>query len=628
MKIQNNSQNLTLYLLSCVLAFSSILYELTVAQTLVNLADNVVIWYSLTIGLYIGSMGVGAMFCSRVFKQGAWRSLFRVECFLTLIGCFSVMIIHLAHMVMMNLWSQTHYAFSMIIFYGTAVAVIICIGLLTGFELPLLIRICNQIKSEDNAINRLLASDYFGSLLGALMFSLILLPRFDIFSMSLFVATTNLAAAMFIFVSIRDVEVRIKWGLPDMIALVLTISLLCVGMKHINTYFINKYYYYDQSLGSMKAFLLPIADTQPVQRFKSPYQTIDFVKYDQRDDLFTKITKAYKNSNKETLNETENLILFMNGSFQFWSAFEELYHEYFAHLPIIINRQVPKNVLVLGAGDGLLIRELIKYPHIEHITLVDIDKKIVQLARTHKQLRVINENALDDPRITFIYQDAFQFVRHNQQNYDAIFMDFPDPKDYDLSKLYSVEFYQMAQELLNINGFIVLDAPQNGIFARDAINQTMGQEIETLEVYYNTLKKAGFKTIIPFFTSLEIENVEAEKIVSSHIGNMQSLIVKESDFKGETVQKIVGREAIIQRILKDFTESHQHRFFMVTNKEISTKYRYYDYVGGLSILNKERFHLALSLHWDYDKEGEKKVNSIMKPILPNPEYWWKPKMPF
>ena len=86
-----------------------------------------------------------------------------------------------------------------------------------------------------------------------------------------------------------------------------------------------------------------------------------------------------------------NQVLFLNGDFQLVSNYEEIYHEFFAHVPIITNAATPRRVLVMGAGDGLLIRELIKYEDIERIVHVDLDEKLVSLAREHPILTTMNE---------------------------------------------------------------------------------------------------------------------------------------------------------------------------------------------------------------------------------------------
>ena len=70
-----------------------------------------------------------------------------------------------------------------------------------------------------------------------------------------------------------------------------------------------------------------------------------------------------------------------------------------------------RQVLVMGAGDGLLIRELIKYPEIESIVHVDLDRELVELARSHPVLSMLNEGAMQDPRIVTHIDDAFRYIR-------------------------------------------------------------------------------------------------------------------------------------------------------------------------------------------------------------------------
>ena len=133
---------------------------------------------------------------------------------------------------------------------------------------------------------------------------------------------------------------------------------------------------------------------------------------------------------------------------------EVMYHEPLV-LPVMSLSRNPKNVLVLGGGDGCAIREILKYENVEEITLVDLDPMMTDLARTHPVLSALNKGALDHEKVQVINQDAFKFLEESDRYFDVIIIDLPDPKTIELSRLYSFEFYKMCYRQLRPNGLII-----------------------------------------------------------------------------------------------------------------------------------------------------------------------------
>ena len=148
--------------------------------------------------------------------------------------------------------------------------------------------------------------------------------------------------------------------------------------------------------------------------------------------------------------------LFIDGNLQFSSSDEYRYHEALIHVPMA-QVQNPQRVLILGGGDGLAARELLKYEGVE-ITLVDLDKAITDLASTNPVLAKLNEHSLTDPRVTVINDDAFKFLEHMENTYDVIVVDLPDPNNATLAKLYSNIFYRLGYKALGENGVMVVQS--------------------------------------------------------------------------------------------------------------------------------------------------------------------------
>ena len=174
--------------------------------------------------------------------------------------------------------------------------------------------------------------------------------------------------------------------------------------------------------------------------------------------------------------------LFINGNLQFSSVDEARYHEALV-LPVMEQNPTVSNILVLGGGDGLAAREILKYPQVKKITLVDLDAAMTKVFRSSAHLRQLNNNALNHPKLQIINADAAQWLEKNQQKYDAIIIDFPDPSNFSLGKLYSVPMYRMVARHLNSHGNIVVQST-SPYFAPNAF-----------WCIVTTLETAGFKTL-------------------------------------------------------------------------------------------------------------------------------------
>jgi spermidine synthase len=162
--------------------------------------------------------------------------------------------------------------------------------------------------------------------------------------------------------------------------------------------------------------------------------------------------------------ETTNL--FINGALQFSSLDEYRYHEALVH-PVMSASRRRQDILVLGGGDGLAIREVLKYPQVLTITLVDLDPAMTRIFRDNPLLSSLNGNSLDDPRVTIHNQDAWQFLDNSKRRFDVVIVDLPDPHNLALSKLYSKSFYTLLAQHLNADGLMVTQAT-SPVFATQA----------------------------------------------------------------------------------------------------------------------------------------------------------------
>jgi spermidine synthase len=139
--------------------------------------------------------------------------------------------------------------------------------------------------------------------------------------------------------------------------------------------------------------------------------------------------------------------LYLNGHLQFHSKDEYRYHEALVH-PALLLADRPRRVLVLGGGDALAVREVLKHSSVEEVVLVDIDPAMTRLASTLPSLVQLNQRALDDPRVRVVNEDAMLWLERPAPPFDAAIVDFPDPSTFSLGKLYTTRFFRLLQERL------------------------------------------------------------------------------------------------------------------------------------------------------------------------------------
>ena len=598
-----------IYLITLVLAACSLTYELAISQALTILAANTVVWYSLAVGIFICSMGIGAFMCERLYQsRKTWEALYEVELALSVIGALSVPILFILHSTYLHTGEAASRYLAIMIFFIPAFAITFLVGYLSGLELPLLIRAHKESVEGNEATSakstsRILGMDYFGALIAGTLFPLVLIPNLDIFVIASGTALLN--AAVGFSIGRKALTTRVPKGATSIVAL-----LLLFGVNHsrFEEFFIMKYYYarYQPGIGNLYTVF---EDASPVLRKKSPYQNIDLI--EEADTILSDIliSSFY---NEDDASEDGHTSLYINGDRQAYFASERIYHEFFVHGAIQLAGSIPENILVLGAGDGLLARELLKYSEVREITIVELDQAIIELAKYNRELRRQNESALHDNRVTILTGDALSFLRTTGEKYDAIFIDFPFPVDYNLSKLYSKEFYTLVRDHMRDNGFAVLDAIGiSQLFVTD--QETREQKLHPLNhwpIYYNTLRAAGFSTIYPYIASLESDSQQAFLAIE----NSEILGEKEANpSKDEQTRRWLGTLHLVNRFVTEL----QSGFIFLNNSPYFTPGSYKDHGFPFKIFNKRRYELSQKTEFPRDEVYSKQyVNSILLPTLP------------
>lgn len=406
-----------------------IIYELVLGSLATYLLGNPVQQYSITIGFFLSSMGIGS-YLSRYITRNILRNFVAIEAALGFVGGVSVIILSYLFS-----FSPTYYVLH--VFF------LIIIGTLVGLEIPLVTRILKKYGALKDILSNVLSLDFIGGLAGSLLFPLVLFPFLGRMLTSILVGAVNICVAIVIIVKIGyDGKRKADIAVPVLLALFLA-ALTGVSGQIDNV--LQKRFYYDDIVFSRRSHFQEIVLTRNDNDFR----------------------------------------LYLDGSLQFSSIDEYRYHEMLVFPPLLLSPGVQKKVLVLGGGDGLAVRELLKYPGAA-ITLVELDPAMIDLARHDSSLKMLNGGSLIDPRVRVVVGDAYAYLLHCTEKYDAIIADFPDPHDEALSKLYTVEFFTLAGNALAPGGVFVTQST-SPFFAREAfwcINATMKKAFRFVVPYH------------------------------------------------------------------------------------------------------------------------------------------------
>lgn len=402
MRTKESGAQWILLLAVFVIATCGLIYELVAGTLASYLLGDSVTQFSTIIGVYLFSMGIGS-FLSRYFNDQLLRWFIRIELLVGLVGGFSAAILFLAFPLAAGF---------RIILYG-----LVCLtGILVGLEIPLLMRILQHRVEFKDLVSRVFTFDYIGALLASLVFPLLLVPHLGLIRTALFFGILNIAVGWYLAHRFTS-ELKRATALKTAAIIALLLELLCFVMA-------DKIMAYSETI---------TYNDNVVYATSSSYQRIVL-----------------------TRNRRE-LRLFLNGNLQFSSADEYRYHEALVH-PAMTSVKDPSKILVLGGGDGLAVREILKYPSVQSVILVDLDKQMTKLFTEQPMLTALNQKSLTNPKVKVYNADAFVWLRNNKEKFDAIIIDFPDPSNFSIGKLYSTTFYKQLLQAISADGAIVIQS--------------------------------------------------------------------------------------------------------------------------------------------------------------------------
>ncbi len=402
--------------------------------------------WAMVIGLMLFWMGFGSLIQAQIPKKFLVYAFIFVEILLALAGGFSPTLTYISY------GYTAHYV--LVLYFFVSI-----IGIMIGLEIPIIIRINNDFSKElSTNLGNILSADYIGSLIGSLIYVFILLRFTPITEAAFLTAGINFSLAFITFIYFTKTGLIKK---SFVIPAIMMITFCAVFYGYLNNRQWN------------------IKIEQPL--------------YD--DPIILSQTTQYQHIAISHYKPFDEVRLFLNGNLQLCSMDEQRYHEPMVH-PVMNIVPVKSRVLILGGGDGCVLREVLKYEKVKEILLVDLDPAMTKLAKTHPLLKKINNNAFKDSRLItmtgkgitpginkqlyieapkknrrtkqFVTQkladvkvmnvDADKFLSVIPGFWDVIIIDMPDPSTPELAKLYAKEFYKKVKLHLSQHGMMVVQA--------------------------------------------------------------------------------------------------------------------------------------------------------------------------
>jgi spermidine synthase len=389
-----------------VIATTGLAYELTLGALASYYLGDTVTVFSLVVGAYLSALGLGA-YLSRFVSEHLSVVFVDVQLSVAVLGGLSVPAAMLSY-------AET--AFFPIFLLGLVLA----LGTLVGVELPLLLRLLEERLSFRELVAKALGVDYIGALLGSIGFSLLLLPGIGLVRTSLLLGMLDALSAFASCLVLRDSD-------PTAAAALARRRVGALGVL--------------VALGTLFAFGARLTDLADATSFRGRV-------------IHAESSRVQRIVLTQTGAHTE---LYLNGHLQFSSRDEARYHELLVH-PAMSAATGRARVLIGGGGDGLALREVLRYADVRHVTLVDLDRRMTELGRYHPALSALNQRAFEDARVRVRNQDAFKDLRESNERFDVVILDFPDPSSYGVGKLFSLELYRALSERLTAGGVAAVQA--------------------------------------------------------------------------------------------------------------------------------------------------------------------------
>ena len=388
-----------------IVASCGLAYELIAAALASYLLGDSIFQYSLIIGLYLFSMGLGAHLTRYIADKDALSRFIEIELLVGLVGGLSALFLFVA------------FGLAAAPFRAMLYGLVIILGVIVGMEIPLVMRVLNEQNNDfKEIVSRVLTFDYMGALAVSLLFPLVLAPKLGMARSALLFGVLNAAVA---WLTARVFRQHLSDYRRLNIRAIMVLFVLTMAFLFANRWVLQ---------AEQRYFGDPV-----VFESHSPYQRL--------------VVTQWKDDTR----------LYINGNLQFSSRDEARYHEALV-IPAMQMAAAHKNILILGGGDGLAAREIFKFPDVQKVTLVDLDPDMTKTFQTSAKLVALNHNSLNHSKMHIINADAAKWLENTHDKFDVIVIDLPDPSNFSLGKLYSVPMYRMVKRHLAVGGKIVVQS--------------------------------------------------------------------------------------------------------------------------------------------------------------------------
>ena len=393
-----------------VVAACGLVYELAAGTLASYLLGDSILQFSTVIGSYLFAMGLGS-YLSRYFERQLIAHFLRIELLVGFVG-------GLMPALLFALQTLAAPSFRFALY-----ALVLLVGILVGLEIPLVMRILKrQFRGDSHSryglkdlVSQVLTFDYLGALAVSIAFPLLLVPQLAAKQQQRPDRDRRVHQPEQ-HAGAHQAELR-RFAAHAFACVAVVIALIAAfaGADRITTWAEDRFYAEPVLYSETSAYQRVVVTAGP-----------------------------------------HGVRLFLNGNLQFHSRDEYRYHEALVH-PAMAGHGAPKDVLVLGGGDGMAVREVLKYPSVERVTLVELDPHMTQLFATQPVLRQLNADSLHSPKLHIVNTDAFGWLEANPAAmFDVIVVDFPDPTNFSIGKLYTLSFYRLIEQHLNAGGYAVV----------------------------------------------------------------------------------------------------------------------------------------------------------------------------
>ena len=391
-----------------VVSACGLVYELAAGALASYLLGDSVLQFSTVIGAYLFAMGLGS-YLSRFLERQLSAHFLRIELLVALAGGLLPLLLFVSHAALPQ-------AFRLVLYL-----LVMLVGILVGLEIPLVMRMLKKNVALKDLVSQVLTFDYLGALAVSVAFPLLLVPNLGLARTGLLFGLMNAGVALWALWLFRHALPHFAAHALACAATLAALTGAMVWADHLTTWAEDKLY-----------------QDHAVLALTTPYQRIV-------------VTNAPGEGRM-------GLRLFLNGNLQFAQRDEYRYHEALVHpvMAAYAEHGAPKNVAVLGGGDGMAVREILKYPGVDKVTLVELDPAMTRLFTDEPMLSALNAHALSSPKVQVLNTDAFGFLESSREVFDVIVVDFPDPTNFSVGKLFTNSFYALLEQHLSASGYAVI----------------------------------------------------------------------------------------------------------------------------------------------------------------------------